>query len=151
MITLLASIVGFISSIIPEVLKYFRDDKERKHKLDFIERQIELSKINIASDNQKCNSDENINMLYNYHNLNDSDKNSEKTLTDILNGTVRPVLAYSFFSIYITLKYVQYHALQNHNLLASSLDILWSLEDQAIFASIISFYFGQRTFKKLTK
>ena len=68
---------------------------------------------------------------------------------DALNGSVRPVLAYSFFFIYTYIKFLQY------NLIIISIDIndvfhiLWSLEDQAIFASIISFYFGQRALSKL--
>ena len=33
MITLLASIAGFISSIIPEIVKYFKDANDKKHEL----------------------------------------------------------------------------------------------------------------------
>ncbi|KJV81236.1 hypothetical protein N7281_00945 [Rickettsia hoogstraalii] len=70
---------------------------------------------------------------------------------DALNGSVRPVLAYSFFAMYGGVKYVQYKSLKSSALLVEYLDILWSIEDQTIFAGIISFYFGQRTFSKLWK
>jgi hypothetical protein len=31
------------------------------------------------------------------------------------------------------------------------LEIIWNIDDQAIFAGIISFYYGQRTFKQTWK
>jgi len=58
-----------------------------------------------------------------------------------LNGTVRPVIAYSFFALYASVKAIQFSA----NLPW----LLWTAEDQAIFAGIISFYFGQRAMSKL--
>ncbi|WP_017208479.1 hypothetical protein [Rickettsia australis] len=61
------------------------------------------------------------------------------------------MLAYSFFAMYGGVNYVQYKSLKSSALLVEYLDILWSIEDQTIFAGIISFYFGQRTFSKLWK
>ena len=43
MITLLASIAGFISSIIPEIVKYFKDANDKKHELAIVEKQIEYN------------------------------------------------------------------------------------------------------------
>ncbi|QCS24071.1 hypothetical protein FEC77_02135 [Rickettsia parkeri] len=60
------------------------------------------------------------------------------------------MLAYSFFAMYGGVKYV-HKSLKSSALLVEYLDILWSIEDQTIFAEIISFYFGQRTFSKLWK
>ena len=37
MITLLASIAGFISSIIPEIIKYFKDINDKKHELNILD------------------------------------------------------------------------------------------------------------------
>ncbi|MBL0320122.1 MAG: hypothetical protein IPP74_12675 [Alphaproteobacteria bacterium] len=60
---------------------------------------------------------------------------------DALNGTVRPVIAYSFFILYAAVKVMQFSADMPW--------LLWTAEDQAIFAGIISFYFGQRAMAKL--
>jgi hypothetical protein len=60
---------------------------------------------------------------------------------DALNGTVRPVIAYSFFILYALVKGMQFSA--------GLPWLLWTEEDQAIFAGIISFYFGQRAMSKL--
>ena len=42
MITLLASIAGFASSIVPEIFKIFLDKSEKRHKIDMIDRHITL-------------------------------------------------------------------------------------------------------------
>ncbi|MCC8417003.1 MAG: hypothetical protein LN588_00340 [Rickettsia endosymbiont of Bryobia graminum] len=70
---------------------------------------------------------------------------------DALNGSVHPVLAYSFFLMYAIVKYLQYKTIKNATVLIEYINILWNIDDQAIFAGIISFYFGQRMFNKLWK
>jgi hypothetical protein len=61
---------------------------------------------------------------------------------DALNGTVRPVIAYAFFVLYAYVKYEQ---------ISHTPWLMWTEDDQAIFAGIISFYFGQRAWGKLRK
>lgn len=46
MITLLAAITGFISSIIPEILKIQKDTNDEKHKINILDRQIANNKLN---------------------------------------------------------------------------------------------------------
>ncbi len=62
MITLLASIAGFVSSIIPEVVKYFKDVNDKKHELAILDKQIQynqtaasrsLEEIHISRDIQE--------------------------------------------------------------------------------------------------
>ena len=43
MITLLASIAGFIGSVIPEIVKYFKDVNDKKHELAILAKQIEYN------------------------------------------------------------------------------------------------------------
>jgi len=70
---------------------------------------------------------------------------------DMLNGSVRPMLAYSFFFMYMSVKYLQYKAISASAHVIEYLDIIWTIDDQAIFAGVISFYYGQRTFKNFWK
>ncbi len=147
MITLLASIAGFISSIIPEIIKYFKDINDKKHELDILEKQIEYSKIERAGSLEEIHVSRDIlehASLY-------STYTTEIKWVDMLNGSVRPILAYSFFLMYLWVKYLQYKAISASAHLVEHLDIIWNVDDQAIFAGIISFYYGQRTFRKLWK
>ena len=148
MITLLASIAGFISSLMPEIVKFFKDKNDKKHELQILEKQIELTKFNMTTrlDEIKTIQDSSeMKSLYTTYKTGIS-------WVDALNGSVRPVLAYCFFCLYTFLKYIQYKTLsQTTSSPAVYVDLLWTCDDQAIFAGIISFYFGQRTFNKFRR
>ena len=151
MTTLLAALIGFFSSIIPEFLKIFKDHKDKKHELDLFDRQIKISRSfqndklqEIEQHNKYSPNIAEMSALY-------SNYNSGVSWVDGFNATVRPMLAYSFFFLYAFIKLKQYQFLQVASELDYNLAMLWTLEDQAIFTSIISFYFGQRTFRKILK
>jgi hypothetical protein len=148
MITLLASIAGFISSLLPELLRLLRDKADKTHELHIMTKQIEFSKI---SNNQPRIEEINLKHEAIERQALYSTYKTGISWVDGLNGTVRPVLAYSFFIMYASLKIAQYRTITTSMLAIEYIDILWSIEDQAIFAGIISFYFGQRTLNKLTK
>lgn len=144
MITLFASIAGFLTSIIPELIKFLKDKQDKKHELELFDLQIkynlsartkELEEITLAREERT-------------HNILYSTYSTGINLVDAFNGMVRPILAYSFFLMYVWVKFIQYQYLSDKGALVEYLHILWDVDDQAIFAGIISFYFGQRGFKK---
>lgn len=148
MITLLASIAGFISSLIPEILKFIKDKNDKNHEVCIFDRQIEYSKHN----NINYTTEKAIPTNVVERSFSVDITKPTACWVDALNGTVRPMLAYCFFIMYSTVKFIQYKALSvSIATLVQYLDIIWNLEDQAIFAGIISFYFGQRTFSKSTR
>lgn len=145
MITILASLVGFISSLIPEIMKFFLDKNDKKHELQILEQQIKIRKETNLSQLEEI-------VAINGFKESQSLYKTYKTgicWVDALNGTVRPVLAYSFFAIYTFIKYLQYKVISSSVTINEIVNILWSVDDQAIFAGIISFYFGQRAVSKL--
>ncbi len=148
MITLLASIAGFVSSLIPEIVKFFKDKNDKKHELEILNKQIELTKINLSERVDEVRSSYDAAELASLYTTFKSGVN----WIDALNASVRPIMAYCFFGLYSMLKYLQYSAvISSTRSIVEYLDILWTTDDQAIFAGIISFYFGQRTFSKLTR
>ena len=137
MITLLGSLLGFLSAAFPDFLKLWRDAADRKHELTILQIQMEqqaqghinrLEEINVQADIAESRA------LYRTY-------NTGIRWVDALNGTVRPVIAYSFFILYAVVKIMQFSA--------DLPWLIWTQEDQAIFAGIISFYFGQRAMSKL--
>lgn len=137
MITLIGALLGFISSAFPDLLKIWRDAADRKHELAILQMQMEqqrqghthrLEEINVQADIAESRA-----LYKTYH--------TGIKWVDALNGTVRPVIAYSFFILYAVVKIMQFSA--------DLPWLLWTAEDQAIFAGIISFYFGQRAMSKL--
>ena len=96
MISLIASIAGFISSIIPEVVKYFKDANDKKHELTILDKQIQynqtaasrsLEEIHISRDIQEQAS------LYTTY-------KTEITWVDAVNGLVRPSSLQFFYYVY---------------------------------------------------
>jgi hypothetical protein len=147
MITLFASIAGFISSIIPEFVRFFKDKSDKQHQLELLEKQMQISQLTFekqVKDFQDTKDRSETEMLYSTFNVGVG-------WVDALNGTVRPVMAYSFFILYAVIKYVQYSTLMITAQVPEIISMIWSADDQAIFAGIISFYFGQRTFSKMWK
>jgi hypothetical protein len=144
MITLFASIVGFFSSLLPEALKILQDKSDKKHELQILTMQMKiqqsgasdkLAEINAMADIEEAKA------IYQTYNI------GVKWL-DALNGTVRPVLAYAFFMLYGMIKYYQIKVI-GFDAVINNVELLWNVEDQAIFAGIISFYFGNRSMHKL--
>jgi len=147
MITLLASIAGFITSFIPELIKYFKDINDKKHELDILERQIQFNATNTSRAIQEIQISQDIQEQASLY----STYKTEIKWVDTLNGSVRPVLAYCFFLLYMGIKYLQYEAISSSAHTIEYLEVIWNVDDQAIFAGIISFYYGHRTFRKLWK
>lgn len=147
MITLLGSLLGFISATFPSLLKLWQDKSDKQHEITLLKMQMEqqaqghterLDEINAQADITESAA------LY-------------KTYTtgidwvDALNGTVRPVIAYAFFVLYALVKLLSYAAVAHSNSVPFVVlhDTLWTEDDAAIFAGIISFYFGQRAMAKV--
>ena len=131
MVTLIATLLGFISSTFPSFLKLWQDKSDKKHELAILELQIEAEKGKYKQKLDAVNAYNEIELskaLYKTY-------NTGIHFVDALNGTVRPVIAYGFFILYATVKLMT--------------GLSWEQEDQAIFASVVSFYFGQRGIYKL--
>jgi len=146
MITLLASIAGFISSLIPDLLKYLLDKGDKKHELEILKYQIQMQEKGIDNRLQEILAVNDISAAKALY----STYKTGITWVDGLNGSVRPVLAYAFFAIYAFTKFMQYQIIANSNFI-QKIEIIWTGEDQAIFAGIISFYYSQRALSKVRK
>ena len=69
---------------------------------------------------------------------------------DALAGTVRPVITYAFFALFAAVKGSALYVLiaVEGMLLAQALPQIWDPETQALFAAVMSFWFGQRALAK---
>lgn len=140
MITALSAFLGFLGALVPEFIQLWKDKRDKAHELKLLELQLQqqaqghserLEEIRIQGETSQMQS-----LYRTYYTGID--------WVDALNGTVRPVLAYAFFLLYALVKLLQLSLIEAHP--AMMIPILWTEEDQAIFAGIISFYFGQRAF-----
>ena len=153
MLTIIASFVGFLGSIMPDIFKLFADGKDKAHELKIMSLQIEMQK-------QKRH-DNNVTRLEEIRAVESARETkfisrtyfSGNKVIDAINASVRPILAYSFFMLYVASKILQFIIIDGQGLTIGEifeayLPVIWSEDDQAIFAGIISFYYGQRSMLK---
>jgi hypothetical protein len=142
MIAFLSSIIGFLSSGLPHLLDYFKARQDNAHELEMLRVQSELAKIETQGKLNAVGLQTDAQMYHDQIQLAiEAIKPTGIAFMDGLNASVRPVLAYAFFALYAAVKLMQWRAGLPWT--------LWTEEDQAIFAGIISFYYGQRAFKRL--
>jgi len=148
MLTLLGSLLGFISSAFPDLLRLWQDHQDRKHELAILDRQMEqmrlghtqrLEEIAVEADIAESKA------LYRY-----DSKPSGVKWVDGLRASVRPVITYAFFLLFTTVKTAALYVLVTEQGLSiiQALPQIWDSETQALFAAVMSFWFGQRALAK---
>lgn len=146
MMTLIGSLIGFLSSALPDILSLFRERQDRKHELAILALQIEQQK---NGHQQRLEAIEVEGDIAQQQALYQFDNQPTNTWIDGLRASVRPVLTYGFFGLFVYVKVNSLTILLN---LGLPFDVavlrLWDAETQGLFSAIVSFWFGNRTFNK---
>ena len=70
-------------------------------------------------------------------------------IISVLQRSVRPVITYCFFGLFLAIEITLLREALNSGMsVAESLNVLWDEDTKAIFAAIISFWFGSRAIDK---
>ena len=150
MLTLLGSLLGFATSAIPDIMSLFRERADRKHELAVLDRQMEqirlghnqrLEEIEVQGDIAESQA------LYKH----DAELGGSSRWVDGLRASVRPLITYAFFMLFASVKGSGLYLLiaVEGLLIAEALPRIWDPESQALFAAVMSFWFGNRTLSKL--
>lgn len=149
MITLLGSLLGFGTSFLPEVLNYFRAGQEHRHNLERMQLEMDMAakrselKLSVLDKQAEIKETEG---LYKH------DSMDAGGFINALRGSVRPVITYVFFGLFVAIKVTALIALMNAgNDLGRSLSLIWDDATSGLFAAIISFWFGGRAVSKYMK
>lgn len=149
MITLLGSLIGFTSAALPNLLQLWQENANHKHELAMLDVQIKQQQQIHQNKLQKINTKADIAEIKSLH-KHDS-LPSGYTWIEGLRSSVRPVITYAFFLLFATVKLASLFAmLDNGNSLNESLLHIWDNETQALFAAVVSFWFGQRALVKFS-
>lgn len=148
MISLLGTLLGFGTSIVPEVLGYFKQNQANKQELLMLEAKAkyaeQLSTIKVAELDAQAEIEETKGLYAHDAGI------DAGGFVDGLRGSVRPVITYAFFILFCTIKGVTLYSMvstSGMDLTAGMLEI-WDEETQAIFSAIIAFWFGNRAMSK---
>lgn len=165
MIALLSALLGFASSAVPDLIKLFRDARDREHEITLLKLQMDYDREKLAataSENASARAQQlqAIGLQMDASEQVALNARVKDSLTgihwvDALAGSVRPILTYAFFALYVLIKCAQFSLLMSPNLpwqnnlsVAQALVSLWTQEDIAIFSAIMAFWFGQRALMK---
>ena len=148
MISLLGTLLGFTTSVIPEILGYFKQKQANAQELAMLEAKSkyaqELSRLKIEELDAKAEIEE-TKGLY----AHDSGIDAGGFVNG-LRGSVRPVITYLFFALFAAVKGTLIYALiANQNVeWTVAIQSAWDQETQAIFSAILAFWFGHRGMSK---
>lgn len=151
-ISLITTLLGAFFSWVPDLMKFFQDKRDKAHEIEMLRLQADIDAERRKTENsfrlQELEARADIAEM---HELAGRVPETNVAWVTALNALVRPVISLSFFSLYAACKasYV-YGALHGELLPWQSLaSVLWTLEDQALFGSIMGFYFGGRLSQKI--
>ena len=160
MLSIISGILGFATSGLPSVLDFFKQKGDQKHEQAMarleMERAMELAKAGYASQEriEEFRTDQVEMETYAQERLalyKHDEKLAEGASPWVINlrASVRPVVTYIFLFIILFIDVVGLiWAMKSGVDFAQALDIIFSQEEMAIFATIIGFWFGSRHWDK---
>lgn len=150
MLTLLGSLLGFVSSTIPSIFDFFKQKRDQAHELAMVELQQKgaAAAATQALDLANVNAD-----IREFEAAQKSQSVKTGTWVDALTASVRPVITYCLFGVFAFVKIktaLVVFAVPGLSTL-TQLGMVWDPETQAIWSAIISFWFGSRSLEKMRK
>ena len=147
MISLLGSLLGFGTSFAPKILDVVKNGQEHKQKLALMKMQMEMAEKGTVLKLKELDAEADISEAKSIY---QHDKNMDGgSFVNGLRASVRPVITYAFFLLFIAVEVSLLVAmLRDGTDLIQALPVLWNDEVMAIFAAILSFWFGNRAVSK---
>lgn len=148
MFAIIGSLLGFGTSFAPKILETINKKQDQKHELDKLRAsaEIKMQMQDAEFDFQKDMAAHEEHKRLIEHDIAIS---KETGFFAGLKKGVRPIITYCFFGFFLFYKTVLVmEALSSGQTLSDISDVIWDEQSQAIFAAIISFWFGSRAIEK---
>ena len=160
MLTLVSSLLSFLSGGLPNILNFFQDRSDKKHELQMAQLQTErelqmaekgflaqakVEEIHLEQAQVEAQLSER-QALYN-HDIEIS-KGASRWVINI-RSLVRPVITYGLFGLLVFVEiFGFFYAIRTGVDFQVAMNILWDDETQIIWSSVVSFWFGTQAFKR---
>lgn len=146
MITLFGALLGFLAPLLPEVFKLLTARADRAHEVAMARMQMDL--VMAGHHTRMAEIGALADMAGDQTAFAASLRRSGVRWIDGANGLVRPALTFCFFVLYAAVKAAQFATIAGTGGMAATVMELWGDEDRAIWAAIVCFWFGQRSFNR---
>jgi hypothetical protein len=171
MLTLFSTFISFLMGGLPKLLDFFQDRNDKKHELELaqlqIQRELEMRKLGFeaqervehihtdqleietkSAEKQSLINAQVAEMQAIYAHDTALNEGTSQWMKN-LRASVRPVITYGFFFLLVAIDAaLAWHGITNNVSFDDMAEQLWDDETQALFAAIISFWFGGKAFGK---
>mgnify|MGYP003653415672 FL=1 len=149
MIALLGSLLGFGSSFLPEILNFFKANQQQKHRMAMMRLETELAQqraeMKLIELDKKADIEE-TKGLYEHDRSIDAGG-----FINALRGSVRPVITYAFFGLFVATKVViMIKVGQAGGEWTEAVSLMWDQETAGLMSAVLAFWFGNRAISKYT-
>ena len=157
MLSLLGTLLGFGTSVIPTVFDFFKEKSKRAADLEELKLRAELQAkgidLNIKQIKAQVEVEEAKAVTAQQTGLYAHDASLKGgSFIDAMRASVRPVITYVFFILFCIIKVsalIVY--MKSGSAFVDAIPKLWDEETAALFASVVAFWFGNRAFDKRNK
>lgn len=160
MLTLLSTLLGFFSSGLPKVLDFFQDRSDKRHELELArlqtERELQMAERGFLAQQKveeiKLEQVQTEGYYRERESLYQHDieigKGASQWVVN-LRAAVRPTITFGLFALLVVVDVAGiWYAWHNGASFVVMMDTVWDDDTQAIWASIIAFWFGSQAFSK---
>lgn len=160
MLTLISTFLGFISSGLPKVLDFFQDRADKRHELELVqlqtERELQMAERGFLAQARveeiKLEQVETEGFYREKESLYSHDveigKGASQWVTNV-RAMVRPTITFGLFALLVIVDVAGiWYAWEHGASFVVMMDTVWDDDAQAVWASIIAFWFGSQAFNK---
>jgi hypothetical protein len=147
MFVLFTTILGFLSSALPNILRYFENKQKMRHELQMATLKLEAAvrNVELMKDMKEIDA-----YLADTKSAREHDSEVEGSkIIEFLRSSVRPIITYSFVGLYFAVKIMAIIVLLNHGLTIDNIDVATKIildeTTISIIGLVIGFYFGSRS------
>lgn len=131
MTVIFGALLGFASSLVPEISKNLLDKSDKKHELAMYELQLKAAEVKREVDREVHFIGQETSRLEHIY------KPSGVHWIEAVNGLVRPFVTISLITLYVYVRIMSY---------PEDVSVpFWTDEDSTLLTAVVTYYFGQRT------
>tara|TARA_R110002020_G_scaffold128885_1_gene288790 strand:- start:2202 stop:2651 length:450 start_codon:yes stop_codon:yes gene_type:complete len=144
MISLIGSLLGFASGVVPEIVGYFRKQQDHEFELELYAAKAKYAEALTANKLKELDLKAEIQELKSLY-KHDQTLKTDNGFISALRASVRPVITYFFFFTFVGVEISIIFNLVEPALI----DQIWSDNTAGLFAAVLSFWFGSRAMSKV--
>lgn len=153
MLVILTAIIGFLSSTLPNILRYFEMKAKFRHELELATLKLEAAIRQVDADKEVEAAKEAVRDTMAARD--DEDNIPRGHFIDIFRALIRPVVTVAFVALYLGFKIMTMMVLINNGLSLDNMEaaskIILDETTISIIMIVIGFYFGSRSNLNRTK